>query len=70
MRRAGRIAVGVLAVVGAAAVVLNVVSQFAVDCSTQRISSAASPSGEKVAEHYQTVCRSDGVPRTEIQELM
>lgn len=66
MRRAGRIAIGILAVVGAAAIVLSVVAQFAVDCSTQRISSAASPSGNRVAEHYQTMCRSDGVPKTEI----
>lgn len=67
MRRAARIAVGSLAVVGAAAIVLCVLAQFAVDCEGQRISSAASPNGKIVAEHHQNTCRSDNIPKAEIQ---
>jgi hypothetical protein len=66
MRRSARIAVGALAVVGLAAILMTLFVQFAVDCSGQRISSAASPSGKRVAEHHQTVCRSDSVPKTQI----
>lgn len=67
MKRAARIAVGVLAVIGVIAIVLSVLAQFAIDCTSQRISSAASPSGRRVAEHYQVICESDGTPKTEIQ---
>ncbi len=67
MKRAGRIAVGSLAVVGAAAIALSVLAQFAVDCEGRRISSAASPSGKIVAEHHQNTCRSDNIPKAEIQ---
>lgn len=67
MKRAARIAVGNLAVVGAAAIVLSVLAQFAVDCEGQRISSAASPNGKIVAEHHQSTCKSDNIPKAEIQ---
>ena len=53
--------------VGAAAIVLSVVAQFAVDCEGRRISSAASPSGKIVAEYHQNTCRSDNIPKAEIQ---
>jgi hypothetical protein len=66
MRRSTGIAVGALAVVGLAAILITIFAQFAVDCSGQRISSADSPSGKRVAEHHQTVCRSDPVPKTQI----
>src|SRR5687768_5995645 len=36
------------------------------DCTTQRISKVASPSGERIAEHYQTTCKSEGAAKTEI----
>ena len=67
MKRGARIAVGSLAVVGAAAIALSVVAQFAVDCAGQKISYAASPSGKTVAEHHQITCRSDNIPKAEIQ---
>ena len=67
MKRAGRIAVGSLAVVGAVAIVLSVMAQFAVDCEGQRISSAVSPDGKVVAEHHQYTCRADHIPQSEIQ---
>ena len=67
MKRAARIAVGSLAVVGLVAIALSLLARFAVDCVGQKISSAASPSGKTVAEHHQTTCRSDNIPKTEIQ---
>jgi hypothetical protein len=67
VKRAARVAVGSLAVVGAAAIALSLLAQFAVDCEGRRISSAASPSGKTIAEHHQTTCRSDNIPKSEIQ---
>jgi hypothetical protein len=67
VKRVARIAVGSLAVVGAAAIAVSVLAQFAVDCEGQRISSAASPNGKIVAEYHQNTCRSDNIPKAEIQ---
>jgi hypothetical protein len=67
VKHGARIAVGSLAVVGAAAIALSVVAQFAVDCAGQKISSAASPDGKTVAEHHQITCRTDNIPKAEIQ---
>lgn len=67
MKRAAQIVVGSLAVVGVAAIVLSVLGQFAVDCEGRRISSAASPNGQIIAEHHQDTCRSDNIPKAQIQ---
>jgi hypothetical protein len=66
MRRETRIAVGIAAAIGVAAIGISVLGPFMSDCLTQRFSSVASPSGKKLAEYYQTVCKSDGGTKAEI----
>jgi hypothetical protein len=66
MKLEARIAIGIAAAIGVAAIAFSVVGPFVSDCTTRRFSSVASPSGKRVAELYQTVCKSDGVPKTEI----
>lgn len=66
MRRSSKIAVGIAAGVGVAAIMSSMLGPFLSDCTTRKINSAASPSGNKFAEHYETVCKADGVQKTEI----
>ena len=66
MRRSSKIAVGIAAGIGVAAIVLSMLSPFLSDCTTRKFNSAASPSGNKIAEHYETVCKADGAQKTEI----
>jgi hypothetical protein len=61
-----KVTVGILAAIGLVAVGASVLAPFMSECTTQKISSVASPSGERIAEHYQTVCKSETTPKTEI----
>lgn len=66
MKLGAKIAVGIIAAVGLAAITISVIGPLVSDCTTQRMSSVVSPAGDMTAEHYQTLCRSEGVPKTEI----
>lgn len=66
MRREAKVAICILAAIGVAAILASALGPFATDCTTHRISSVASPSGEKTAEHFETFCKSEGMQKTEI----
>ena len=66
MKPGAKATVGVLAAIGLAAVGASVLGPFMSDCTTQKISSVTSPSGERIAEHYHTECKSESAPKVEV----
>jgi hypothetical protein len=66
VRREAKVAICILAAIGVVAIAASLLGPFVTDCTTKRISSVASPSGGKKAEHFETRCRSEGLQKSEI----
>ena len=66
MNRIKRVAIGTLAVIGALFLVLQWTLVFTVKCQSQRMSSAVSPDGQRIAEHYLAWCKPDNVVKAEL----
>jgi hypothetical protein len=67
MNRLRQIVIRTLAVIGAAAVALQVYLIFAIDCIYHDMASAVSPDGERVAEVRHRKCESDSGPTLELR---